>query len=300
MQQGFIRLDAVEILILDEADRMLDMGFIHDLRKIVAHVPSERQTLMFSATMPEPIKQLATEWLHKPVHIQVASTAATPDKVQQSVYFVERGQKPHLLSRFLQRAVHERALVFTRTRRGADKVARSLRGAGIRALSIHGEKSQGARKSAIREFSSPKPPVLVATDIAARGLDISGISHVVNYDLPEEPETYIHRIGRTARAGADGCAISFCGCDERPRLKRIERLMGRSVAVEKTLRPTANSGSMPAKTRSSELPANHPVGESRPANDATRAAGKPPKKRKRQRPSSGRPKNKRRVVARAN
>jgi ATP-dependent RNA helicase RhlE len=229
--QGFVQLDTVEILILDEADRMLDMGFIHDLRKIVAHVPRERQTLMFSATMPEAIRRLAAHWLRKPVHVQVAPIAAVPDKVQQSVYFVEPHQKSQLLSQWLRRVGRSRTLVFTRTKRGADKVARFLRGAGVRAVSLHGDKTQGARRTVMNEFQSSEPPVLVATDIAARGLDFSAIKFVVNYDLPHEPETYVHRIGRTARAGAAGCAISFCSSEERSQLRLIERLTGRSVTV---------------------------------------------------------------------
>lgn len=231
--QGFIELGAVEILILDEADQMLDMGFIHDLRKIVAKVPQERQTLMFSATMPKAIRELASQWLRRPVEVHVAPVASTPDRVSQAVYFVERNEKAATLSRFLQETSHTKTLVFSRTKRGADKIARLLERDGIRAVAIHGNKSQARRTAVMIEFNSQRPPVLIATDLAARGLDFSNISHVINYDLPEVPETYVHRIGRTARAGAAGKAISFCDNDERKLLRMIERLTGLAVPVEK-------------------------------------------------------------------
>ena len=231
--QGLLELSSVEILILDEADRMLDMGFIHDLRKIVARIPGRRQTLMFSATMPKEIRALAGEWLRRPFEVQVAAIASTPELVSQSVYFVERRDKPATLTRFLQESPRFKTLVFSRTKRGADKIARFLQQSGIRAIAIHGDKSQSKRTSVIREFNSKRPPVLVATDLAARGLDFSDISHVINYDLPDDPETYVHRIGRTARAGASGQAISFCGNDERQRLRMIEKLTGKRVSVEK-------------------------------------------------------------------
>jgi ATP-dependent RNA helicase RhlE len=279
---------------------MLDMGFIHDLRKIVAHVPGDRQTLMFSATMPDPIRRLAADWLRKPVHVQVAREATTPDKVQQSVCFVEPSQKSQLLSRFLLWTVQKRTLVFTRTKRGADKVARSLRGAGIKAISIHGDKSQRARQSAIDEFRAPEPPVLVATDIAARGLDLSGISHVVNYDMPEVPETYIHRIGRTARAGASGCAISFCGCNERPRLKLIERLLGRTMSVQGTPRGSGQSVSRLSESRTSKEPAMRSGVNSRSADDGPSVSDRQSNKRKRKRPTSRPRKYPRRTFNRAN
>ncbi len=231
--QGHVKLASVEILILDEADQMLDMGFIHDLRKIVAQVPNRRQTLMFSATMPKEIRRLASEWLKKPFEVQVAPVASTPDLVSQSVYFVERNNKAASLTRFLEGNDTSKTLVFSRTKRGADRIARYLQRDGISAVSIHGDKSQGRRKAVILEFGSEDPPVLVATDLAARGLDFSDVSHVINYDLPDTPEVYVHRIGRTARAGASGQAVSFCSKDERPQLRSIEKLTAQVVTVEK-------------------------------------------------------------------
>ena len=231
--QGFVKLASVEILILDEADQMLDMGFIHDLRKIVAKVPDGRQTLMFSATMLKEVRALASQWLRRPLEVKVAPVASTPERVSQAVYFVQRNQKAATLTRFLQNTHRSKTLVFSRTKRGADKIARCLQRDGIRAVAIHGNKSQARRQAVMREFNSKRPPVLVATDLAARGLDFSDVSHVINYDLPDTPEIYVHRIGRTARAGASGQAVSFCGRDERCRLHMIEKLTGQSVAVEK-------------------------------------------------------------------
>jgi ATP-dependent RNA helicase RhlE len=240
MNQGYVRLSNVEILILDEADQMLDMGFIHDLRRIVSHVPSERQTLLFSATMPREIRQLASQWLKNPAEVHVAPVASTPELVAQAVYFVDRPQKTAALTRFLKETARSRTLVFSRTKRGADRIAKGLERAGIRAVSIHGDKSQNKREAVIRQFNSASPPVLVATDLAARGLDFSGISHVINFDLPEVPETYVHRIGRTARAGASGQAVSFCDQEERHLLRSIEKLTGQRVTV-------ANVASMGSK-----------------------------------------------------
>lgn len=233
MNQGYIDLSKVEILILDEADQMLDMGFIHDLRRIVAKVPKTRQTLMFSATMPPDIRQLAASWLRDPATVQVAAVSAPAEKIEQSVYFVDQQNKPHLLAHFLKQTASKRTLVFTRTKHGADKVVRHLSKAGIRAEAIHGNKSQSARERALHSFKSHKPPVLVATDIAARGLDIDDVSHVVNFDLPMVAEVYVHRIGRTGRAGATGIAVSFCGRDERSLLRSIERLTRQTLAVER-------------------------------------------------------------------
>jgi len=208
---------------------MLDMGFIHDIRKIVARISTERQTLLFSATMPQDIRALATEILRRPVNVHVPAASPAADTVGQSVYFVEKRDKPALLEYFLNRNAIRRALVFTRTKHGADRVARHLSRAGIRAEAIHGNKSQNARVRAMDKFKSGAPPVLVATDIAARGLDIDDVSHVINYDLPNVPETYVHRIGRTGRAGAAGLAISFCDSEERPYLADIERLIRKPI-----------------------------------------------------------------------
>ncbi|MGE0695461.1 MAG: DEAD/DEAH box helicase [Pirellulales bacterium] len=231
MQQRLITLGGIEILVLDEADRMFDMGFIRDIRKIVAALPAKRQTLLFSATMPADIRQLADSVLSNPVRVQVAAKSAAADTVEQAVYFVDKRNKPALLQHVISRDEITRALVFTRTKHGADKVARHLARVGIRAEAIHGNKSQGARQRALASFKSSKPPVLVATDVAARGLDIDEVSHVVNYDLPDVPETYVHRIGRTGRAGASGIALSFCAADERAQLRDIEQLLRRKTPI---------------------------------------------------------------------
>jgi ATP-dependent RNA helicase RhlE len=232
MQQGHVDLSHVEILILDEADRMLDMGFIHDLRRIATKVPSKRQTLLFSATMPTAIRQLADEWLSDPVDVRVGPTSRAVDKIQQSVFFVDQSQKIRLLTHWLQQTPWTRTLVFTRTKHGADKVAKWLLKEGINADAFHGNKSQSARQRAIMSFRGQRPPVLVATDIAARGLDIDMISHVINFDLPVDAESYVHRIGRTGRAGEDGVAVSFCDRAERTILRAIERLTRQTLAVE--------------------------------------------------------------------
>lgn len=211
---------------------MLDMGFIVPLRRIVASVPRARQTLMFSATMPPEIRTLASEWLREPVHVQVGPIATPIELVEQSVYFVEPRHKPHLLAHFLQNTDFTRTIVFARTKHGADKIVKQLVRDGIRALAIHGNKSQTVRQRTLDAFKSDRPPVLVATDVAARGLDVDGISHVINYDLPDVPEMYVHRIGRTGRAGATGVATSFCGREERGQLRDIERLIRRAIAIE--------------------------------------------------------------------
>ena len=232
MEQGHVNLRNIEILILDEADQMLDMGFIVPLRKIVASVPKTRQTLMFSATMPPEIRKLAAEWLSDPLNIQVGPVATPIELVEQSVYFVEQRHKPHLLTHFLQNNAFTRTLVFARTKHGADKIVKHLDRSGIRAAAIHSNKSQSVRQRTLAAFKSNRPPVLVATDIAARGLDVDGISHVINYELPDVAEVYVHRIGRTGRAGATGIATSFCSRDERDQLRQIERLTRRSLAIE--------------------------------------------------------------------
>jgi ATP-dependent RNA helicase RhlE len=232
MQQGYVDLSHVEVLVLDEADRMLDMGFIHDLRRIVSRVPDERQTLLFSATMPPAIRTLADEWLSDPVDVRVAAGASSADKIQQSVFFVDQASKMQLLTHWLQQTPWTRALVFTRTKHGADKVAKSLMRSGIDADAFHSNKSQSARQRVLQRFKSPQPLVLVATDIAARGLDIDHISHVVNFDLPVDVESYVHRIGRTGRAGAAGVAVSFCARGERSCLQAIQRVTKQQLAVE--------------------------------------------------------------------
>jgi ATP-dependent RNA helicase RhlE len=232
MNQGFIDLSNVAILVLDEADQMLDMGFLPDLKRIVSSVPQREQTLMFSATMPDEIRQLAQRWLTDPEHVQVTPAATTVEAVEQSVYFVTARNKPHLLAHYIQSNASTRTLVFARTKHGADKIVKHLVKQGIRAAAIHGNKSQSARMKTLEQFKSEKPPVLVATDIAARGLDVRGVSHVINYELPPVPETYVHRIGRTGRAGATGFATSFCDRDERQHLTRIERLTKHRISVQ--------------------------------------------------------------------
>jgi ATP-dependent RNA helicase RhlE len=226
-----LRLDTVECLVLDEADRMLDMGFIHDIRKIVAKLPAQRQTLMFSATMPRAIAELAAHMLRDPIKIAVTPVASTVERVEQSVIRVDRAAKPAVLIDLLRRETIDRALIFTRTKHGADKVVRGLTRAGIGAEAIHGNKSQNQRERVLAAFRSGEVRTLVATDIAARGIDVDGISHVVNFDLPNLPETYVHRIGRTARAGAEGVAISLCDGEEVAFLRDIEKLIGITLPV---------------------------------------------------------------------
>jgi ATP-dependent RNA helicase RhlE len=211
---------------------MLDMGFIQPIRQIVAKVAQQRQTLLFSATMPPEIRQLANSLMRNPVSVQIAAKQATADNIDESVYFVEKANKSALLAHLVNNLPMPRAIVFTRTKHGADKVVRNLHLRGIRSEAIHGNKSQNARERALQNFRSNKLSVLVATDIASRGIDIDNISHVVNYDLTHEPETYVHRIGRTARAGASGAAVSFCGPDERSNLKAIEKLIRRPIPVK--------------------------------------------------------------------
>ncbi|HSB58658.1 MAG TPA: DEAD/DEAH box helicase [Methyloceanibacter sp.] len=229
--QRHVRLDKVSILVLDEADRMLDMGFIHDVRKVVAACKSKRQTLLFSATMPPPIAKLANDILHNPERIDVSPKTVAVDRIDQRVYFIGAKDKRALLDELLANPAKERVLVFTRTKRGADRVCKQLKQSGIAADALHGNKAQNARVRALEAFRTGKVRVLVATDIAARGIDVPGISHVINYELPNEPESYVHRIGRTARAGAEGAALSFCDQSERPYLRAIETLMKRKVAI---------------------------------------------------------------------
>jgi ATP-dependent RNA helicase RhlE len=231
IDQRALSLRELEILVLDEADQMLDLGFIHALKRIVSLVPAKRQTLFFSATMPKAIKELADRYLTNPAEVSVTPAATTVERIDQSVTMVNQAEKTALLTIFLQSHPMERTLVFSRTKHGADKIVRMLEAAGVRAGAIHGNKSQPQRERAIAAFKSGEMPVLVATDIAARGIDIPGVSHVVNYDLPDVPEQYVHRIGRTARAGADGIAIALCAPDERGNLRDIERTTRQKIAV---------------------------------------------------------------------
>jgi len=229
VQTRAVRLDRVEMFVLDEADRMLDMGFIRDIRKIVTQLPAQRQTLFFSATMPTEIEKLVRELLRDPVRVAVTPVSKTADRIEQRIVHVDRGDKSTLLAEMLKSEPVDRALIFTRTKHGADKVVRGLVKAGITAEAIHGNKSQNNRERTLAAFRAGRVKTLVATDIAARGIDVDGVSHVFNYDLPNIPESYVHRIGRTARAGAEGIAISFCSHDELPYLRDIEKLIKISI-----------------------------------------------------------------------
>jgi ATP-dependent RNA helicase RhlE len=232
MDQGHIRLDQVTTLVLDEADRMLDMGFIPAVRKIASKLPVGRQTLLFSATMPKPIADLAASLLRDPVRVEVAPVSSTAERIEQRVMFVTRENKRNLLVDVLRDRSVGRAIVFTRTKHGANRIAEQLAKSGVTADAIHGNKSQNARQRALDAFKSGEVRALVATDIAARGIDIDGVTHVVNFELPVEPESYVHRIGRTARAGADGIALSFCDAEEVAYLRQIEKIIRQPVPVE--------------------------------------------------------------------
>ncbi|MDQ0114862.1 DEAD/DEAH box helicase [Paenibacillus harenae] len=229
INQKRIDLQHVQILVLDEADRMLDMGFIHDVKRIIAKMPSKRQTLFFSATMPPEISKMIKSILVNPVKVEITPVSSTVDRIEQSIYLLENGKKQALLNDLLQDKTIASALVFTRTKRGADRVTRDLTKAGITAQAIHGNKSQNDRQHALRNFKNGATRVLVATDIAARGIDVDELSHVFNFNLPEIPETYVHRIGRTGRAGNSGIAISFCEVEELSNLKDIEKLIGKNI-----------------------------------------------------------------------
>jgi len=267
-----LRLGGVEHLVLDEADRMLDMGFIHDIRKIVAKLPKDRQTLFFSATMPGAIAELASQMLREPVKVAVTPVSSTVDLVEQRVMRVDRAAKAAVLAQVLKREQVDRALVFTRTKHGADKVVRGLAKAGIAASAIHGNKSQNQRERVLMAFRSGSVRTLVATDIAARGIDVDGISHVVNFDLPNVPETYVHRIGRTARAGAAGTAISLCDAEELSFLRDIEKLIRRSIPMTDHRSAPAQHHRPPAQGHPAASAKHPPANRSRPARNG---AGKP-------------------------
>ena len=231
MQQGFISLHTIEFFVLDEADRMLDMGFIHDIKRIIPKLPLKRQTLFFSATAAPDIMQLANTLLKNPVHVSVTPVSSAAPLVEQSVYYVAKENKRSLLKHVLKSNSIHHALVFTRTKRGADKVAKELNLNGIKSEAIHGNKSQAARERALKGFKNRSIRVLVATDIASRGIDVDKLSHVINYEIPEQAETYVHRIGRTGRAGTSGTAISFCTLEERGYMKGISKLIRQDISV---------------------------------------------------------------------
>ena len=258
MSQGIVTLDQVGIFVLDEADRMLDMGFIHDVRRVARQLPAVHQTLLFSATMLPEVEQLAMDLLNDPREVKVDPVSSPVKAIEQYMYYVDKANKKHLLASILKQDDVTNALVFSRTKYGCDRIVRDLKKAGLDAVAIHGDKSQGARTSALAKFKSGDCRVLVATDIAARGLDIEGLSHVINYDLPMEPEAYIHRIGRTGRAGRGGTAISFCCIDEYKQLGQVEKLIGFRLPVRESDWPMEITTPTDPKTRAPH-PARRPT-----------------------------------------
>jgi len=236
MNQNHLRLDAVEVFVLDEADRMLDMGFIHDVKRIIAKLPAKRQTLFFSATMSPEVISLSRTIVHNPVHVAVTPDKPAVERIKQKVYFIDKGNKDTLLAQLLQAKHLSRVLVFVQMKHAADRVVARLHGVGVSAVAIHGNKSQSARTGALDKFKNGQIGVLVATDIAARGIDVDSITHVINYDLPNTPETYVHRIGRTARAGSEGDAVSFCAAHDREALRAIERMIRMQIPVDEAHR----------------------------------------------------------------
>jgi ATP-dependent RNA helicase RhlE len=297
MAQGHVDLRSIEVFVLDEADRMLDMGFIQPIRKVAEALPAARQTMLFSATMPDAIARLAASLLRNPERVEVDRVASAAPKIEQSVFMVANQEKPALLERLLAEHAPLRALVFTRTKHGADRLTDKLLRAGVSAESIHGNKSQGQRQRALDAFRSGRSRVLVATDVAARGLDVDGITHVFNFNLPNEPEAYVHRIGRTGRAGAAGIAISFCDHEERAYLRSIERLIGTRLAPEGghepenapiDNRPRRNKpASRPKPQRKPERPAPEATRDPRPAPAGARPSHKPGMRPGKRRPQLG-------------
>ncbi len=284
MQQKLVSFQGLEIFVLDEADRMLDMGFIHDVRQIISKIPQKRQTLFFSATMPPEIRKLSEQILTRPVRIEVTPVATTAEKIEQSIFMVPNGQKTSLLIHLIKEMDVQRALVFTRTKRDANRVSESLNGAGIRAAAIHGNKSQSARERALESIKRGECRILVATDIAARGIDIDKVTHVFNHDIPNIAESYVHRIGRTARAGTEGSAFSFCAPDEREYLSDIERLIRLRVKVL----PTPEGLLHESKRKHQSPRANRPAGGARSVHPA-RASQAPGQPRHQGRPAHGKP-----------
>jgi ATP-dependent RNA helicase RhlE len=252
MNQGHISLKGIQIFTLDEADRMLDMGFIHDIKKIISKLPEKKQSLFFSATMPPPIVALTKKLLKNPVRIEVAKTSCAAETVEQKIYHVEKPDKKSLLIHVLKEPQIKSALIFTRTKFGADKVARHINNSGIKAAAIHGNKSQNFRQKTLNRFKNKNIKILVATDIAARGIDINELSHVINYEIPNVPEDYVHRIGRTGRAGSEGKALSFCDINERKFVKNVERLIKKQIEVisDHPFKSTETANSYSAHSRS--------------------------------------------------
>lgn len=231
MQQGFVDLNHIKLFVLDEADRMLDMGFVHDVKRVLAKLPKQKQSLFFSATMPPEIVKLANTILHNPVKVEVTPVSSTAEKVAQQLYYVDKTNKKSLLIDLLKKKDMHSVLIFARTKHGADRIAKDLTKQGFKTAAIHGDKSQNARQNALNDFKNGVIRSLVATDIAARGIDIDNLSHVINYEVPNQPETYVHRIGRTGRAAASGIAISFCDAEEREYIRDIEKLIGQKIPV---------------------------------------------------------------------
>ncbi|MDA0284211.1 MAG: DEAD/DEAH box helicase [Planctomycetota bacterium] len=277
MNQGYVELDQLEVFVLDEADRMLDMGFLPDLKRIIKELPNQRQSLFFSATMPPKITELSQSLLRKPVSVNVTPKQTSVERIEQQVFFVERTGKRALLQQVLSGSDVDRAIVFTKTKRGANMLAQKLLLGGVKAAAIHGNKSQGARQRALEAFRQKQVEVLVATDVAARGIDIDGVTHVINYDMPLEPESYVHRIGRTGRAGAEGMALSFCSADERGDLRAIENLIGQKVPLApnqpKAEPPTAADAT--DRKPASQARGRRNSGPKRPTSTATEAQQTP-------------------------
>ncbi len=272
MQQGFVHLNELQFFVLDEADRMLDMGFVNDVKKVIAKLPPKRHSLFFSATMPPVIQSLADSILHQPTKIEVTPVSSTADTIVQSLYYVAKSDKKRLLIHLLQTEKINSVLVFTRTKHGADRVVKDLDKAGIKAAAIHGNKSQNARQAALSDFKSGKIKVLLATDIASRGIDIDALSHVINFELPNIPETYVHRIGRTGRAGFNGIAFSFCDEEEFGELKDIQKLIGKQIPINEThpfVLDTRYVESVPSSARTKpnkQLPPHNKPARSKPAH----------------------------------
>jgi ATP-dependent RNA helicase RhlE len=255
MSQGYVGLQHLKIFVLDEADRMLDMGFIHDVKRVIIKLPVKRQTLFFSATMPPEIQKLADILLTNPAKVEVTPVSSTVDKIDQGLFYVDKPNKPQLLLHLLKSPQIKTALVFTRTKHGADKVVKILHKAGTTAAAIHGNKSQNARQHALTNFKNGNTRVLVATDIAARGIDIDDLTHVFNYDLPDVPETYVHRIGRTGRAGNAGVAIAFCDTEEKEELRAIQKLINKTIPVVENHPFPAGTAPKPAPSSAQQRPA---------------------------------------------
>lgn len=279
MNQGFVHLKDIKFFVLDEADRMLDMGFVHDVKRVIRELPSQRQSLFFSATMPPAIVDLAGTILTNPVQVEVTPVSSTAEKINQAVYFVDKGNKIKLLVDVINENEIDRTLVFTRTKHGADKVVKILAKEGIQSQAIHGNKSQNARQNALQNFKDGKIRALIATDIAARGIDIDDLAFVINYELPNIPESYVHRIGRTGRAGADGIAIAFCDAEEKEYLRDIEKLIGKKVRVVENHAYPLQNHTVEKKAAKPQRPPRNKSGHPKPTS-TNQGDHRPAKKKK--------------------